>query len=276
MTNELFETLTGFDPTMWVAINRKKTYANGQSMTYDAKRILLEGLVKRCDPLEGDIFDDQKLECVRVYRGSTSYYTFYIKDEEILVDTTSASSLQKYLDAGHSEEDAYKFASSTYNFQEKDPELDVVEGVELAWELVSIDKNNFKIVNNSKINGVDYREITGFRYMVQVAPTKLPMMNGLLVLTNGSKISPTQLNDNELSYTTRYDQEADAYICEIEDEELLMTMSVGSTREIEQISAKLIRTEDGWSMEPIETPFTHKWHKSKFIRISDFREAGII
>ena len=276
MTAELFEELTGFDPNQWVATKRTKHYANGQYMEYDGKRVLLEGFTKRCNPIAGDLFDDKKLECVRVYKGSTSYYTFYLDGDVLKADMTSASAWQRYQDQGYSEEDAYKYASSTYFFEEKQTGLDVIEGVDMQWELVSIDENTFKIVNNSKIDGEDYREMNDFRFIIQVAPKELPMMDGLLVLTNGVKALPTFRMNNELVFTTRYDIKADAYICEIEDEELEVTMTVGSPREMEQISAKLTRDENGWSWEPISTPLTHRWGKRKFIRISDFRNAGLI
>lgn len=275
MTSEYFKELTGFDPTKWVATKRTKHYANGQYMEFDAKRMSLEALVHICDPIEGEVFTNQTLRCIRVFRGSVSYYTFYI-DGTLKCDVTSESSYLNYLALGHPEEDAMKFASFTYIFEEVEVGIDVVEGIQLDWELVSIDRDTFKIVNKSLIDGAPYSDVRGFRHIVHVGPEKLPIMNGLLVMTDGVKADSNSPAKPGITFTTRYDIEADGYICEIEDEDLIVTLTCGSQREVEHISAKLIRTENGWDWQEVNTPLSHQWGQRRFIRIADFREVGLI
>ena len=275
MTSEYFKQLTGFDPTKWVATKKEKHYANGQFMEFDAKRISLEVLVKRCEPIEGETFQNQMLKCIRIFRGSVSYYTFYI-DGTLKCDVTSESSYLNYLSLGHPQEDALKFASFTYEFEEVEKGIDVVEGIDLQWELISIDRDTFKIVNKSFIDGAPYSDVKGFRHIVHVGPEKLPIMNGLLVMTDGVKADSNSALKPDITFATRYDIEADGYICELENEDLIVTLTCGSQREVEHISAKLIRTENGWNWQEVNTPLTHQWGKRKFIRIADFREAGLI
>jgi hypothetical protein len=57
---------------------------------------------------------------------------------------------------------------------------------------------------------------------------------------------------------------------------MIATMTVGNKRERVYLSKKITRTENGWSSEDVETPMTHKNHKRRYIRITNFRDAGLI
>jgi len=278
MTNEQFKTATGIDPSMWVCIERKKDYANGQSASNSGGRMKLSSLTKRSDIIENDDWSDERLLCERVFRRSKSLYTFYIKDDILNADITSLSSLERFSKT-FSEEDAYRYASTTYVFEEKNVEQDIIDEDEIIPKLVfkSIDENSFSLTNESIINGKDYMNFEGHFETLKVTTIDFPVSDdGLLVMNIGGANHTYNNQLRTIVYGARYDVQANGYICEWANEPLIAVLGVGKPSELKFISYKILRTSNGWEATPMETPAGHKLFKRRFLRKSDFVKAGLV